>query len=74
MFDDLYKTGSNCDGDTLLQLWNLVNRRNIAKDVTGRFDEIIDFAELVINCHTVAAGIKFFGLKSVSDEPTCNSS
>ena len=74
MFDHLYKTGSNCDGGTLLQLRNLINRRNIAKDVTGRFNETIDFAELVINCHIVAAGMKFFGLKSLLDEPTYNSS
>ena len=74
MFDHLYKTSSNCDGGTLLQLRNLINRRNIAKDVTGRFNETIDFAELVINCHIVAAGMKFFGLKSVSDEPAYNSS
>ena len=74
MFDHLYKTSSNCDGGTLLQLRNLINRRNIAKNVTGRFNETIDFAELVINCHIVAAGMKFFGLKSVSDEPAYNSS
>ena len=61
-------------GGTLLQLQNLVNRRNIAKDVTGHSNETIDFAELVINCHIVAAGMKFFELKSVSDEPTYNSS
>ena len=73
MFDHLYKTGSNCDGGTLLQLRNLINRRNITKDITGRFNETINFAELVINCHIVAAGMKFFGLKSVSDEPTYNS-
>ena len=62
------------DGGILLQLRNLINRRNVAKDVTGRFNETIDFAELVINCHIVAAGMKFFGLKSVSDEPAYNSS
>ena len=28
----------------------------------------------MINCHIVAAGMKLFGLKSVSDEPTYNSS
>ena len=74
MFDHLYKTGSNCDGGTLLQLWNLINRINIAKDITGRFNETIDFAELVINSHIVAVGMKFFGLKSVSDKPIYNSS
>ena len=73
MFDHLYKTSSICDGGTLRQLRNLINKINIAKDVIGRFNETIDFAELVINCH-IAAGMTFFGLKSVSDEPAYNSS
>ena len=73
MFDRLYKGGSNCDGGTLLQLRNLINRRNVAKDVSGRFNECIDFFEMVVKSHIVAAGMHFFGLKEVSSEPTANS-
>ena len=72
MFDRLYKGGSNCDGGTLLQLHNLINRRNVAKDVSGRFNECIDFFEMVVKNHIFAAGMHFFGLKELSSEPTAN--
>ena len=72
MFDRLFKGGSNCHGGTLLQLCNLINRRNVAKDVSGRFNECIDFFEMVVNCHIIAAGMHFFGLKKLSSEPTAN--
>lgn len=65
MFDHLYRGGSNCDGGTLLQLHNLINRRNVAKDVSGRFNECMDFFETVVKCHIIAAGMHFFGLKEV---------
>lgn len=73
MFDRLYKGGSNCDGGTLLQLRNLINRRYVAKDVCGRFNECIDFFEMVVKSHIIAAGMHFFGLKELSSEPTANS-
>lgn len=73
MFDRLYKGGSNCDGGTLLQLRNLIYRRNVAKDVSGRFNECMDFFEMVVRSHIVAAGMQFFGLKELSSEPTANS-
>lgn len=72
MFERLYKGGSNCDGGTLLQLHNLINRRNVAKDVSGRFNECIDFFEMVVKNHIFAAGMHFFGLKELSSEPTAN--
>ena len=72
MFDRLYRGGSNCDVGTLLQLRNLINRRNVAKDVMGRFNECIDFFEMVVNCHIIAAGMHFFGLKELSSEPKAN--
>lgn len=58
MFDQLYKLGSNCDGGTLLQLRNLINRWNVAKDVGGRFNECIDFLEKVVKSHIIAAGMR----------------
>ena len=73
MFDRLYKGGSNCNGGTLLQLRNLINGRNVAKDVSGRFNECIDFFEMVVKSHVVAAGMHFFGLKELSSESTANS-
>ena len=69
MFDRLYRCGSNCDGGTLLLLRNLINRRNVAKDVNGRFNECIDFFEMVVKSHIIAAGMHFFGLKELSGNP-----
>ena len=45
---------------TLVQLRNLINRRNVANDVSGRFNASIDFFELVTKCHIVAAAMDFF--------------
>ena len=72
-FDRLYSTRSNCDAGTLVQLRNLINRRNVAKDISGRFNESIDFFELIVNCHAIAAGMHFFGLNTIADQPRYNS-
>ena len=71
-FTHLYKGGSNNDRGTLVQLRNLINRRNVANDVSGRFNASIDFFELVTKCHIVAAAMDFFGMSTPQDEPTCN--
>ena len=65
MFDRLYKGLSNCDGGTLLQLRNLI-RRNVVKDVSGRFNECIDFFEMVEKSHIIAAGMHFFRWNELS--------
>ena len=44
----------------------------MAKDVSGRFNECIDFFEMVVKSRIVAAGMHFFGLKELSSEPTAN--
>ena len=59
-FTHLYKGGANNDKGTLVQLRNLINRRNVANDVSGRFNTSIDFFELVTKCHIVAAAMDFF--------------
>ena len=71
IFNRLYSTSSNCDAGTLVQLRNLINRRNV--DISGRFNESIDFFELVVNCHIIAAGMHFFGLNTMADQPRYNS-
>ena len=70
--DRLYAGGSSIDGGTLLQLRNLINRRNVAKDVTGRFNACIDYMETVIHCHITAAAMDFFGMKEQTDDPSSN--
>ena len=51
----------------------MINRRNVAKDTSGHFNESIDFFELVVNGHIIAAAMHFFGLSSVDDQPRHNS-
>ena len=63
---------SSKEGGTLLQLKNIINRRNIGKDISGKVNEVEDFLELVINCHLIAAALHFFSMESVSDTPHSN--
>ena len=72
LFKCFYKGGSNSEGGTLLQLRNMLNRQNVAADVSGRFNSTVDFVELVTNCHIVAAAMNFFGMKNVSSNSTNN--
>ena len=60
------------DGGTLLQLKNIINRRNIGKYIFGRVNEVEDFIELVVSCHLLAAALHYFGMQSVSDSPHSN--
>ena len=55
-----------------MQLRNLLNRRNVAKDITGRFNATIDFFELIVHCHIIAAALHFFGMKEITDSPKFN--
>ena len=72
IFKRLYSGGSNCDGGTLLQLRNQLNRRNVASNPDGRFNVSVDFIELVTERHILAAGMNFFGLKETTGLPTYN--
>ena len=69
IFTRLYKTGSSMEGGTLL---NLVNRQNISGDISGKFNAAIDFFELVVTGHILAAAMHFFGLSSREECPTQN--
>ena len=55
-----------------MQLKNIINRRNIGKDINGRVNEAEDFLELVINCHLISAAMHYFSMESVSDTPHSN--
>ena len=45
IFNRLYHSGSSLEGGTLLQL---INRRNVKRNISGKFNEAIDFFELVV--------------------------
>ena len=58
------------EGGTLLQLRNLINRRNISSDISGKFNAAIDFFVLVITAHALAAAMQYFGIDLLNGSPT----
>ena len=60
------------EGGTLLQLRNLINRRNISSDISGKFNAAIDFFELVVTGYILAAAMHYFQLSSLKGTPTKN--
>lgn len=57
---------------TMMQLRNLVNRRNVHMNITGHFNAAVDFFQLVTECHILAASLVFFGMTDVNSTPSCN--
>lgn len=74
MWKRFYKVGSSKEGGTLLQLRNIIDRRNIGsgKKIKHHVNEIEDFLELVINCHLIVAALHFFGMADIEDTPHTN--
>ena len=60
------------EGGTLLQLRNLINRRNISSDISGKFNAAIDFFELVVTGYVLAAAMHYFQLNSLKGTPKKN--
>ena len=58
------------EGGTLLQLRNLINRRNISSDISGKFNAAIDFFELVLTAHVLAAAMHYFGMSTLEEAPS----
>lgn len=65
----LYKCTSSQEGGTLFQLRNLINRRNVLKDVRNDMNATEDFFETVAVGHIIAATLQFFGMQGISDTP-----
>ena len=65
----LYKCTSSQEGGTLFQLRNLINRRNVVKDVRNDMNATEDFFETVGVGHIIAATLQFFGMEDISDSP-----
>ena len=72
IFNRLYKNESSQESGTLLQLHNLLNRRNVSRNISGKFHASLYFLSLVTTCHILAAAMHFFGMSSRSDVPTLN--
>lgn len=57
---------------TLLHLRNLINWRNVSKDVSGHFNAALDLFQLVMDCHIITATLHYFGMKDIKDTPVFN--
>ena len=53
----LYSTCSGIDGGTLFQLGNVINRRNVVKDVKNGLNSCEKFMELITPAHILSAAM-----------------
>ena len=58
------------DGDTLYQLQNLVNRRNVSKNHSSDLSASEDFFLSVAEVHILSACMTTFDMNSVKDRPS----
>ena len=61
----MYNCSSSQEGGTLFQLRNLINRRNVVKDVRNDMNATEDFFEAVGISHIIAITLHHFNMKDV---------
>ncbi len=69
MWRRLYDTKSGMERDTLYQLRNLINRRNVKKEVKSDVNAIEDFIEVVTTGYIVSAVMTHLGMSHNNDIP-----
>ena len=60
---------SNQDGGTLMQLKNLINRKNVPSKPKADMNACEDFLDLVMTSHILAAGMDLLQMTSLEDDP-----
>ena len=65
----LYRCSLACDGGTLYQLRNLINRRNVTQKPKDAAAPCEEFFSLVTEAHILCAAMTTFGMQSVTDNP-----
>ncbi|XP_062610556.1 uncharacterized protein LOC134272329 [Saccostrea cucullata] len=65
IMDKYFKSESCRDAATLYQLKNLLNRRNVSKNVSSNYHAASDFVDLVTECHVIAACLEYCGMESI---------
>lgn len=60
--DKYFKPESCREQGTLYQLKNLVNRRNVSKNVSSNYHAASEFIDLVTDCHVIAACLEYCGM------------
>lgn len=58
------------DGGSLLQLRNLLNRRNVVKEPSQNVTACEDFFLLIVEAHILSAAMTVFGMSSTDDTPS----
>lgn len=69
MWKQFFNTASGCDGGTLYQLRNLINRRNVVKKPMDDLAASEDFIVTVVEAHILTAAMTLFGMKNLQDRP-----
>ena len=65
----MYSCSSSQEGGTLYQLRNLINRRNVIKDIRNDMNATEDFFEAVGISHIIAVALHHFNMKDVKSAP-----
>ena len=65
----MYSCSSRQEGGTLYQLRNLIDRRNVIKDVRNDMNGTEDFFEAVGISHIIAITLQHFRMKDTKDVP-----
>ena len=55
---------------TLYQLGNLINRRNVIKNVKNDMNACEDFFEVVVTGHVIACAMELLGMSSIDEVPS----
>ena len=70
MWKRLYDIKSGMERGTLYQLRNLINRRNVKKEVKSDVNAIEDFFEVVVTGYIICAVMSYLGMSHISDMPS----
>lgn len=66
--DKYFKPESCREQGTLYQLKNLVNRRNVSKNVSSNYHAASEFIDLVTDCHVIAACLEYCGMGNLESQ------
>ena len=66
----LYDTKSGMERGTLYQLRNLINRRNVKKEVKSDVNATEDFIEIVVTGYIISAVLSYLGMSCINDVPS----
>ena len=64
-----YKSNSAADHGTLMQLRNLIKRRDVGNKPKNCFDACDNFFMLVLTAHILSATMHFLGMDNINDDP-----